>query len=930
MANPYLTINGADLVSMTWQEFNDAFDAIYADIQINVSGLQAHIAAAIAHTAAQISVSPTTGQANTNVQAAIAQLAAQLYQIIAGPAPSAAEVQDARTGADAIARASLGILMREIHAQQLAATPAAVTLSPGLQSITASRRSRIRNIKMSGRTLVNLIGRDGNFESDSNADGVADGWSSAGVGQRSIDATNAKYGLKAQRITALSGDANTVRTVNRPAIPLLSGKYYIMLFDVVTDGAGLAYGALVNGSSTNLANTSQSAANKLHYAKYAPSADIADGRIYLYNASPVGATNWVSFDGVRLYEISAAEYTAIDSMTAAQVATKWPYVDDAKHVNAVYIQNAGKNIRPVFGEWSLHANATVLDPDTMVLAATAAGQSSSVKVTVIPGATYTLSIPALGGALSAVVKVKATTGFYDTNIATPLNSANLTSTFVAPTTQDYVYLFCGCESVGTFTFSKLQLELGSAATTFEPRRGSYLYLPDAQLRSNVDGAVADSLYTDGEGKPRVTRRFREIVLDGTLIWGTTGTFTGYKRVYALQSSNSSIALAKTASFPVVVKYDGKVLAGKNDFSVADSTYIDANSLNITIPSADSGWGDSYTPSAAEIAAYFYGWKMNNGTFGTAYNGSGTKTWTRWDATSNTGAVTTVPTDYAASTYTPYRLIYQLAASVDEALNYEGDLVLHEGGNQIEVGTGIVVREAAKIDIDSNSMANINNGSLNSGSSNLKYRAAKFVNIYGKDGAQDKRWNTNFAITISPSGALAQLPVGLYDTSTTYAATYLALDTYALGIAPQTVTAEYASNQKEALDDVNRGVTDLRTAVSVLQSQKAGKQSTQLIKPTLLNSWVQYADLRYAPLGYYKDDFGFVRVQGMIGGGVVTTGTIIFKLPQAYRPAKSFKLVVSATNAYGEIEVTSDGNVTVASIITNTYVSLDTIVFKAAQ
>ncbi|MFD2334697.1 hypothetical protein ACFSR7_36095, partial [Cohnella sp. GCM10020058] len=186
MANPYLTINGADLISMTWQEFNEAFDAIYADIQTNVSGLQQHIAAAIAHTAAQISVSPTTGQTNTDVQSALAQLAAQLTSIIAGPAPSAAEVQDARTGADAIARASVGILMREIHAQQLKANPTAVSLVPGLQSITASRRSRIRNIKISGRTLVNLLGRIGNCDDVSK-------WSNFQA-TTALDTANVRYG----------------------------------------------------------------------------------------------------------------------------------------------------------------------------------------------------------------------------------------------------------------------------------------------------------------------------------------------------------------------------------------------------------------------------------------------------------------------------------------------------------------------------------------------------------------------------------------------------------------------------------------------------------------------------------------------------------------------------------------------------------------
>ena len=39
-------------------------------------------------------------------------------------------------------------------------------------------------------------------------------------------------------------------------------------------------------------------------------------------------------------------------------------------------------------------------------------------------------------------------------------------------------------------------------------------------------------------------------------------------------------------------------------------------------------------------------------------------------------------------------MYQLSQSVDEVAEYEGELMLHEGYNQIEVGTGIVVREVS--------------------------------------------------------------------------------------------------------------------------------------------------------------------------------------------------------------------------------------------
>jgi hypothetical protein len=83
---------------------------------------------------------------------------------------------------------------------------------------------------------------------------------------------------------------------------------------------------------------------------------------------------------------------------------------------------------------------------------------------------------------------------------------------------------------------------------------------------------------------------------------------------------------------------------------------------ISISQADSGWGDTYTPLAEEQKAMMKGYKMNNGTFGQAYNGTGTKTWTTFDATSNTGSVTVCPTGIAAN-WVGYKLHYQLKSPV---------------------------------------------------------------------------------------------------------------------------------------------------------------------------------------------------------------------------------------------------------------------------
>ncbi|MFD2334626.1 hypothetical protein ACFSR7_35735, partial [Cohnella sp. GCM10020058] len=140
-------------------------------------------------------------------------------------------------------------------------------------------------------------------------------------------------------------------------------------------------------------------------------------------------------------------------------------------------------------------------------------------------------------------------------------------------------------------------------------------------------------------------------------------------------------------------------------------------------------------------------------------------------------------------------------------------------------------------------------------------------------------------------------VPAYDPLSAYSVTYIALDTYAQGIAPQSISADYASNQKEALDDVNRGVTDLRTAVSVLQVQKAGKQQAQWIAATPINGWTNrtVAGVTLPTAAYTVDDSGRVSVRADLTGGTTTNGTVLFKIPQALAPKRAVPFTAKSVN-----------------------------------
>ena len=98
-------------------------------------------------------------------------------------------------------------------------------------------------------------------------------------------------------------------------------------------------------------------------------------------------------------------------------------------------------------------------------------------------------------------------------------------------------------------------------------------------------------------------------------------------------------------------------------------------------------------------------------------------------------------------------------------------------------------------------------------------------------------------------------------------------------------------------------------------------------PTLLSGWVNYGD-GLAAAGYYKGPDNRVHLQGLIKSGTVADGTVIFTLPQGFRPLKKEMFIVFISGGgYGRVDVYDNGSV-VAKIVNATYTSLSGISFLA--
>lgn len=98
-------------------------------------------------------------------------------------------------------------------------------------------------------------------------------------------------------------------------------------------------------------------------------------------------------------------------------------------------------------------------------------------------------------------------------------------------------------------------------------------------------------------------------------------------------------------------------------------------------------------------------------------------------------------------------------------------------------------------------------------------------------------------------------------------------------------------------------------------------------PTLLSGWVNYGD-GFAAAGYHKGPDNRVHLQGLIKSGTVADGTVIFTLPEGFRPLqKEIFIVFISGGGFGRVDVNDNGSV-VAKIVNATYTSLSGISFLA--
>ncbi|MDP4098978.1 hypothetical protein OIN60_19830 [Paenibacillus sp. P96] len=811
-----------------------------------------------------------------------------------------------------------------------------VVLTGGVQIVDAVKAAPFSLKGLEGRTLVNLLGRAGSMESLA-------GWTSNNSSATlALDANNKVSGSNGLKVTVVSSPA-VISKYNTPlkygsGAPFYLVRAYVKNGNLVGTGAR-AYIQLTDEKvyASEMSTTDTTKFN-FCYAVYDASKATATPAVYCVARGGAGQSAY--FDEIAVYEITAEEATAIASMTSEQVAAKYPYVDSVMPVRNPYVIRYGANLLPPFYKWMSKGVINVASPYTATLNSTKTVETACwYELAVLPNTDYTFSVGSNGSTISVTDGISSI-------IVSNTNATSVTfNTGVHKWIRVYVTNYTTGSStpqIGDFTFSNPMLNIGDKALPFVPREDAMLALQTDLYADPLTGTSADSVF-EQNGQYYKVKKWHQFKIDSNITFVNAFSTTGRKQI-AIR-----LPAAGEINSELVTKFTGSILQTDQNMAGPDRSgidYGDRTILHISISNEDSGWGDNYAPTTAEIKAYFLGWKMFDksltaGDGNSPYNGSEetNKLWTPLDSYngvryygwwSGPGVPTATPSTFNSDNYTkarditPYELVYQLAIPTVEPIVSEGQLTFNEGSNQVEVGTGIVLRETVKL--DDRDPLNVYINSINSGT-RLKYRSGKILAVYKND-INDFSWYKGTSVYNNEFYAYGQLSRLHFDPNVTYSASYLMLTTAPI----QSMIGTYAANEKSLLEDLVDSVTQQEVRLSTVENKKLEKDTASpILTPTLINGVT--LELSTTPVEIRKMSDGLVLLQGSLKFSGSSSSITAFTLPVGYRPKQTCVVLCSG---YGSTKgdllvrsiVGSDGNVSFVPPEAMIWVRLDAIKFYA--
>lgn len=300
--------------------------------------------------------------------------------------------------------------------------------------------------------LVNLLGRIGYFEKDSNSDGIADGWGP-------VSATSYSVSGNAQNFTPIV-QYGGVKTA--AALSVISGhKYYFVGKLSTTDNTARIYVMYFNGA--NSATPAHSGSGNFEKLSVILTA-LSDHSTAVLQPQTLKTSGFVA---VSAKEMMAVDLTAMfgagNEPSQAWCDANLSYVNDIQPMMGLYLQSSGKNLFDINNPRYKVMPGFIEVPTGSFR--TAVADTKSIILFAQAGKQYTLT--RVGGDRNVY-------GFFD-KVPNADNIPSLAygqgyTTSVAPAGTKYLVYYVA--NAGTAFPTQIQLEEGSTATTYEPYQGS--------------------------------------------------------------------------------------------------------------------------------------------------------------------------------------------------------------------------------------------------------------------------------------------------------------------------------------------------------------------------------------------------------------------------------------------------------------------------
>lgn len=482
-------------------------------------------------------------------------------------------------------------------------------------------------------------------------------------------------------------------------------------------------------------------------------------------------------------------------------------------------------------------------------------------------------------------------------------------TFTTPSSVAKTELFISANSqVGTFIFKNISLIEGSEPKPFVANIKG-LTNPTIVNEANGTSLVIPTTLYDGEYIERNIKgelvkygRFQEKELDGSENY-----------FFALASGDRKSVMIRYLSDTIFaqdtirgIKYDGKVLPYVVGSNIGTDTlrWSNEGELSIEISNSDSGWGASYTPTQAEIKAYFLGWKMYgvDGPDG-VYIGTGPKYFAyrtdesgKWHGSDLGEAV--VPHGQAPinSKWQPYRVVYELATHTNKVVNAYGDLILERGDNRINIYAGRIVNEHVTPHVSDAGWASINNTAVSK--SNLtRKKSLKILNVLVESLSSDIiDWHEIY----DNSNGIYRIGKWFHDDEIelSYTVDYEPLYVWDVTTPIDSVQLQHFNTIQSVVDELTVGSARQQDTINRLSKNVVNQgDGIKWITPTLLNGFLFVGGHAN---GYFKDSLGNVTINLIVELNVITSYSTIFRLPKGYIPTRT---IVSPSSHYSPVDKT---------------------------